>query len=106
MEKHLFSVPINGGAPKQLTQSPGTYGASISDNGKWLVLDKSGPDVPEQYLYSLASNTMTLAATLEDNGEVKEKLKKFSLPKKVGLLLSAPTARHSPFLCRNFLPSP
>lgn len=48
LERHLYVVPLAGGEPKRLTQTPGWHAAAFADNASVYVDAWSNPETPQQ----------------------------------------------------------
>jgi len=78
---YLYRASIHGGAPSRITPSdePGTHDYRISPDGRWAIHTRSAfDDPPTIELISLPDHVRR--RTLEDNSELREKLRLMELP--------------------------
>lgn len=82
MERHLYSVGLDGKGKKSLVDDskPGVWTASFSAGGGYYILSYNGPDLPYQKLYSTKSHRTALK-TINDNAVLAGKLANYTLPK-------------------------
>ncbi|ODV86898.1 hypothetical protein CANARDRAFT_6468 [[Candida] arabinofermentans NRRL YB-2248] len=79
MERHLYSVGLDGSNKKNITNvdEEGWYSASFSKGSRYLLLNYEGPDVPYQKLIDLHLGT---SEVLINNNKLKANLKKYDVP--------------------------
>ncbi len=65
-ERHLYSMPITGGARTRITSGEGVYGATLSPDEKWIAATYSSPDQPTD-LYLVENRAGAQAKRLTDS---------------------------------------
>jgi dipeptidyl-peptidase-4 len=79
LERHLYSVNLDGTNKEKLTSSAGTHTASFSKTFKYFILTSSDADTP--YKITLNNNTGELIRVLEDNSFVQSMMSYFKFTK-------------------------
>jgi len=82
MERHLYSVGLNGDDKKSITDTSeeGVYSASFSKGSRYLLLSYKGPKLPYQKLIDLHTMKSNI---FEGNEKLKGILKKYAVPKNI-----------------------
>ncbi|MEI6815548.1 MAG: DPP IV N-terminal domain-containing protein [Bacteroidota bacterium] len=80
MERHIFSVKLDGKDKKSLTSSKGTDRANFSSNFKYFINFHSDANTPEKI--TLHTNDGKEIRILEDNAKLTSKLKDYNLTSK------------------------
>ncbi|MFT6844789.1 MAG: dipeptidyl-peptidase-4 [Flavobacteriales bacterium] len=80
MERHVFSIGLNGRGKKNLTPKKGTNDANFSSSFKYFINFHSDANTP--YNISLHDYTGKKIKTLKDNKKLKETIAKYNFGKK------------------------
>jgi len=78
MQRHLYSVGIDGTKTQISTGNPAWYSATLAPSGGHFILNYGGPNVPQQYLKSTTSESY--GVTLSSNEEYASIIEKYALP--------------------------
>ncbi|KAK9766567.1 Dipeptidyl peptidase 4 [Basidiobolus ranarum] len=80
VQRHLYSVTLDGKTKKLLTPGPvdATYDVSFSPSSQYYLLSYNGPDIPWQKVKKVADPDF--AIDLEKNQKLKDKLDTYDLP--------------------------
>jgi dipeptidyl-peptidase-4 len=77
MERHIYSIDIDGKNKKQLSQAKGTHSAAFSNDFSTYLHTYNSATTP--HIYTIRNNKGELVRTLEDNTKFKESLNGFKL---------------------------
>jgi len=80
LERHLYSIKLDGSDKKKLTTTPGWHSINMSNDLKYYIDDYSAPGKPPQY--TLHNNDGEELRILEDNKELQDTMKTYALPSK------------------------
>ncbi|OTB08878.1 hypothetical protein M426DRAFT_316904 [Hypoxylon sp. CI-4A] len=80
IQRHVYSVGLDGSLPKPLTDTEGYYDVSFSSKAGYALITNKGPKVPTQKVISTPSNTEIYEHIIEENKDLGEKAKKHELP--------------------------
>lgn len=80
LNKHLFMINLDGSGRKQITAKEGFNDALFSSDFKYYVSGFSDADTPG--LYELRRKDGTLVKVLEDNSDLKRKIREYGFSKK------------------------
>ena len=85
IERHLFSVKLDGSALTPITPTSETalYGASFSAGSGYIFLGYNGPKIPWQRVISSPTNTSPFNITVEENKELAKMAKEHELPHQI-----------------------
>ena len=78
MERHLYRVPLAGGAPVQITRQPGWHSVDVSRDFDYFIDSYSNSTSPTTT--SLYRTDGELASVLVDNADLKERIAEYDLP--------------------------
>lgn len=80
INRDLYSIKLDGTNKKRLSTSDGTTDADFSKGLKFYVSTYSNANTP--FVFELHSSDGKLVKVLEDNGDLKAKMKEYTLSKK------------------------
>lgn len=77
LNKELYSIDFKGKKKKRLSDQPGWYSASFSANSKYYISTFTDANTPP--VYALHMNTGKLLKTLEDNADLRERMREYGV---------------------------
>ena len=80
LNKELYSIDFKGKKKKRLSDKPGWYSASFSANSKYYI--STFTDANTHPVYTLHTNNGKLLKTLEDNADLRERMREYGVGNK------------------------
>ena len=80
LNKELYSIDFKGKNKKRLSDNPGWYSASFSANCKYYISTFTDANTPP--LYTLHQSNGKLLKTLEDNADLRERMREYGVGNK------------------------
>ena len=80
LNKELYSIDFKGKKKKRLSDKPGWYSASFSANSKYYISTFTDANTPP--VYTLHQNSGKLLKTLEDNADLRERMREYGVGNK------------------------
>ena len=80
LNKELYSIDFKGKKKKRLSDMPGWYSASFSANSKYYISTFTDANTPP--IYTLHQNNGKLLKTLEDNADLRERMREYGVGNK------------------------
>ena len=80
INKELYSIDFKGKKKKCLSDKPGWYSASFSANSKYYISTFTDANTPP--VYTLHTNNGKLLKTLEDNADLRERMREYGVGNK------------------------
>lgn len=80
LNKELYSIDFKGKRKKRLSDKPGWYSASFSANSKYYISTFTDANTPP--VYTLHTNNGKLLKTLEDNADLRERMREYGVGNK------------------------
>jgi dipeptidyl-peptidase-4 len=80
MEKHVYSVSLNGKKKKQITLENGMHNADFSNGFKYFINQRSSANKP--YVFELYDGNGKKLRTIKDNADLSNKLTSYNLSPK------------------------
>lgn len=90
LERHLYSINIDGTGKKKLSEGEGWHEINMSRDFKYYIETYSSPSKPP--VYTLHEADGKLVRVLEDNSELQETLTEYQLPSKEYIEIPLPQA--------------
>src|SRR5699024_8427325 len=98
LERHLYSIKLDGSDKKKLTTTPGWHSINMSNDLKYYIDDYSAPGKPPQY--TLHNNDGEELRILEDNKELQDTMKTYALPSKEFIKIELPQATLNAYIMK------
>ena len=80
LERHIYSISLDGSKKKKLSSKRGWYSANMSPNKRFYVSTYSSKDTPP--VYTLCNNRGQTLRLIEDNNKLIETLSRYPIGKK------------------------
>lgn len=77
INKELYCIDFKGKKKTKLTEQPGWYSASFSNNSKYYILTFMDANTPP--VYTLHTSKGKLLKTLQDNADLRERMKEYGV---------------------------
>jgi len=87
IERHLYSISIDGRRKKKMTQGPGVYDITFGPGMEYYIQDYSSQDQPT--VTSLCKKNGKQIKVLEDNAELKKKIEEYGFVDKEFIQIKA-----------------
>ena len=80
LNKELYAIDFKGKKKNKLSDKPGWYSANFSANCKYYISTFTDANTPP--VYTLHNNSGKLMKTLQDNAELKQRMKEYGVGRK------------------------
>lgn len=100
LERHLYSIGIDGGGKKKLSNGEGWHTVNMSSDYKYYIKTYSSPFNPPEYV--LYEGEGDQVRVLEDNSGLEETLSEYQLPEKEYLTIELPQAGLNAYMLKPY----
>lgn len=90
LQRHLYSVGIDGTGKQKLSQKEGWHGVNMSRDYSYYIQTYSAPGIPPKY--TLHSGDGNQVRMLEDNGDLSNRMADYDFPQKEYIKINLPQA--------------
>lgn len=98
LERHLYSIKLNGEGKKKLTGKPGWYSIDMSGDFEYYIQTWSNPTTPSVYTLHEADGEQI--RVLEDNSELRKTLASYKMPTKTYMKIPLPQATLNAYMLK------
>ncbi|MDX1671753.1 MAG: S9 family peptidase, partial [Balneolaceae bacterium] len=98
LERHLYSIGIDGRGKKRMTDKKGWYSVNMSRDYKYYIETHSGPEIPP--VFTLHRRNGEEVRTLQSNSRLKKRLSRYNFPEKEYLTIELPQATLNAYMLK------